>query len=84
MVQKGLAAPISASDTTSKPRLRIPDDIAVRFSIAQLLGMRDDLTERVSKRVESGLPIVLKYAHPCYSYQNCTDLLFMVSLRLEL
>ncbi|BEI81915.1 hypothetical protein CcaverHIS002_0210750 [Cutaneotrichosporon cavernicola] len=47
---------------TSVPALVLRDDVRGKVFVAQLYGMRDDLTDKVAETLDSdGLPVALKY-----------------------
>lgn len=51
-----------AVGTTTKPPLVLRDDVLGKVFVAQLYGMRDDLTDKVAESLDSdGLPVALKY-----------------------
>jgi len=51
--------PDGSIDTTG--RLRLRDGLESKVNVAQLYGMRDDLTDRVVDMFEPGTPVALKY-----------------------
>lgn len=49
-------------DPTEDDRLRLKDSVAGKVFIAQLYGMRDDLSDKVVEKFDSrGIPMSLKY-----------------------
>lgn len=62
----GLATRQSKAEETSiisaKPPLALRDNVLGKVFVAQLYGMRDDLTDKVAETLDSdGLPVALKY-----------------------
>lgn len=52
----------NAAVMTDKPPLVLRDDVLGKVFVAQLYGMRDDLTDKVAETLDSdGLPVALKY-----------------------
>jgi len=60
----GLATPSSgkdAAESTVATKLRLNDIFAGRVTLAQLYGMRDDLTTSLANRLTASLPVTMKY-----------------------
>lgn len=59
LVKYGLAAPVD--EKAEHNLLRLRDDVVGKVFVAQLYGMKDDLTDKMSESFEpNGMPIALK------------------------
>ncbi|EAU93303.2 proline dehydrogenase [Coprinopsis cinerea okayama7 len=75
LVRQGLGEVVKGEDNNNKVKVR--SDVVERICIAQLYGMCDDLTDSLTSRVLSDVPMVTKYI----PYGGLTEVLPYLSRR---